>query len=129
MILWENGHMSRKLDDLKEPFRQKVFVFLARLTEADIPVMIIDTLRTRAEQQQNIKKGVSWTMNSKHLVGKAIDICPYSIYQLHGADKMQWNDSDPVWKKIGLIGQSCGLKWAIVNKDGRRYDLGHFEEP
>lgn len=116
--------MSRKLDDLDPRFKEVVFELLARLTEAGIAVMIVDTLRTPQEQAENIRKGVSWTKNSKHLSGKAIDICPYDIYSLHGPDKLSWGSSQPVWEKIGAIGEKLGLVWG-----GRwqQRDMGHFE--
>lgn len=116
--------MSRAINDLSPSFKPIAMELLARCVEAGIPVMIVDTLRTAAEQAENIKKGVSWTKNSKHLTGDAIDICPFETYQLHGPDKLQWNSADPVWQKIGTIGESLGLRWG-----GRwsKPDSGHFE--
>lgn len=117
--------MSRRLDDLSPRFRPFAVELLARLMEAGIPVMVIDTLRTKAEQAQNIAKGVSWTMASKHLTGDAIDVCPYAIWDAAGPDKLNWDASDPVWARIGHIGEACGMKW------GGRWvqtpDYGHFE--
>lgn len=40
---------------------------------------IIDGFRTIEEQRKNVAKGVSKTMYSKHLGGKAIDAMPYPI--------------------------------------------------
>ena len=116
--------MSRRLDDLSDRFKPLAIELLARCVEARIAVMIIDTLRTPAEQAENIKKGVSWTINSKHLTGDAIDICPFAVYQLAGADKLQWDASDPVWLVLGRLGEGLGLRWG-----GRwqQKDLGHFE--
>lgn len=122
--------MSRSLDDLTPEMRAKTDKFLAKLVEKSIQIMIVDTLRTDKEQEENIKKGVSWTKNSKHLPQKpsgksnAIDICPYHTYQLYGPDKIQWNANDPVWLKIGEIGESFGLKWGGRWK---KRDMGHFE--
>lgn len=125
--------MSRKLDDLSQKMRSCVVEFLARCVEAGIPILILDTLRTKEEQIENIKKGVSWTLKSKHLPdenGKAnaIDICPYSVFELHGPDKLQWDSSDLVWTKLGALGEAAGLKWGVV-MNGKRKDLGHFELP
>ena len=61
--------MSRALDDLSTSFRPLAFELLARLTEAGIQVKIIDTLRTQAEHEANLKNKVSWTQHSKHLDG------------------------------------------------------------
>lgn len=99
--------------------------FLARLVEAQIPVLVVDTLRTKDEQKANVAKGVSWTLNSKHLTGDAIDVCPFDVYQLAGPDKLQWDGKDPVWKRIGLIGESVGLLWG--GRWRKTPDMGHFE--
>lgn len=126
--------MSRRLDDLSPRFRPLAVELLARLTEAGIPVLIVDTLRTAAEHAENLKKGSSWITLSQHLDGKtrgfphhgsdAIDLCPYAQYDLHGPDKLQWDAKDPVWQKIGAIGEALHLRW------GGRWsppDLSHFE--
>lgn len=122
--------MSRALDDLDARFYPLACELIARCAEAHISVLIVDTLRTPAEQEANILRGVSWTRNSLHLPqlpeGKslAIDVCPYSVYQLNGQDKLQWDVSDPVWQKIGAIGKALGLRWG---GDWMQKDMGHFE--
>ena len=122
--------MSRSLDDLTPYFRALAVELLARLVEAGIPVMIIDTLRTPEEQEANIKKGVSWTKNSRHLPNsvdgkaQAIDICPYEIFRAEGQDKLLWDSSNPLWERIGKIGEVIGLEW------GGRWkvrDYSHFQ--
>lgn len=116
--------MSRALDDLDPRFKPLACYLLARCVEAGIQIMIVDTLRTPAEHAANLASGVSWTQRSKHLEGLAIDICPYDTYQLAGPDKLKWDSSDPVWQRIGAIGEKLGLRWG-----GRwaQKDLGHFE--
>ena len=118
--------MSRRLDDLSPRMRPLAVELIARCVEAGIMVLIVDTLRTPEEQQANVAKGVSWTLKSKHLTGDAIDICPYETYALAGPDKLRWDEADPVWQRIGQIGETIGLKWGVV-KRGMRIDLGHFE--
>lgn len=117
--------MSRALDDLSPRMRPLAVELLARCVEAGIPVMVIDTLRTPAEHAANLKKGVSWTKHSKHLDGDAIDICPYSQYDLHGIDKLLWDAGDPVWTRVGLLGEAIGLRWGGRWKNTP--DFGHFE--
>jgi hypothetical protein len=120
--------MSRRLDDLSPAFRPFADRFLARLMEARLPVVIVTTSRSLPEQEKAVRDGVSWTMNSRHLTGDAIDVCPYEEYALNGRNKLTWDEKNPAWPRIGAIGEACGLKWGVV-KDGKRKDLGHFELP
>lgn len=144
--------MSRRLDDLHPALRPLAFELIARCTEQGICLCIIDTLRTTEEQEENIKKGVSWTKNSKHLplmthsggcpnydgttrdrcvescgfgLSRAIDVCPYEVYQLKGSDKLQWDANDAVWTRIGVIGEGLGLRWG--GRWTAKRDMGHFE--
>lgn len=116
--------MERALDALSPRFKPMAIELLARCVEAGIPVMVIQTRRTVAEHEANVAAGVSWTKHSKHIDGDAIDICPFEQYQLHGPDKLRWDANDPVWQRIGPIGEALGLRW------GGRWtvkDMGHFE--
>ena len=116
--------MSRALNDLAPRFRPLAIELVARCVEAGIMILIVDTLRTPAEHAANLAAGTSWVTRSKHLDGLAIDICPYETYALAGPDKLQWNEGDPIWLKIGAIGERLGLRWG-----GRwtQKDMGHFE--
>lgn len=124
---------SRSLNDLDVRFRVKVFEFLARLTEANIPVVIACTRRSDAEQAQAVATGHSKVTHSKHQDGLAIDVVPYEQYLEYGADKLQWNSADPIFKKIGDIGEAIGMRWGgrfkPLNDAGIGWDPGHFEEP
>lgn len=123
--------MSRELDHLHPAFRGRAIELLARLVEAGIPCMIVDTLRTESEHQANLVNGVSWIKRSLHLDGLAIDVAPYETFQLHGSDKLQYDASDPVWKRIGEIGAKCGFtgnSWG-GNWSAKKKDWGHFEMP
>ena len=117
--------MSRSLDDLSSRFRPLVDELLRQAAAAGIEVRIIDTLRTPAEQEANVAKGVSWTLRSKHLPGpegkaEAIDIAPISVLGLKA-----WAPRHADWQRLGLIGENLGLRW------GGRWiktpDLAHFE--
>ena len=83
--------MSRSLNDLAPAFRPLAVELLARLTEAGVPVMIIDTLRTPEEHADNLRRGVSWTTRSKHLDGLAIDICPFAVYPKGMEFAVRWS--------------------------------------
>ena len=116
--------MSRALDDLAPSFRPVAFELLARCVEAGIPVLVVDTLRTDAEQAVNLARKVSWVVRSRHQDGVAIDIVPYSVFDAHGADKLLWDASDPIWQRVGALGEALGLRWGGRWK---QKDMGHFE--
>lgn len=115
--------MDTSLDSLDLRFKPLALELLARLVEARIPVIIVNTLRTDAEQADAIARHVSWVKRSKHQDGLAIDIVPFAVYDAHGPDKLLWS-ADPIWQRIGTIGESLGLRWGGRWKQA---DLGHFE--
>jgi len=43
----------------------------------DVDFSVIETIRTVEQQQINVEKGVSWTMQSYHLIGEAVDLYPW----------------------------------------------------
>lgn len=115
---------DRKLDDLDARFKPLAIELLARLVEANIAVLIVETRRTEEQHAEDVTTGHSWVARSLHQDGLAIDIVPYSVYQLSGESKLDWDSGDPVWQRIGAIGESLGLRWG-----GRwqQKDMGHFE--
>jgi len=111
---------DRKLDDLDPRFKPLVFALLARIVEAGIAVMVVETRRTEAQHQADLASGHSWITHSLHQDGLAIDICPYETWQMHGDKKADWNAED--FAPLGPIGEALGLRWG-----GRWKDWGHFE--
>lgn len=80
----------------------------------NVAQLLITKKYTLAEAKQLAKPKmckITWTLNSKHLTGKAIDI-NISVYS-----KSEWN-------RIIAIGKSCGLN-SLVHIG----DYGHFELP
>lgn len=123
--------MDTSLDDLDPRFKPLAIELLARLVERKILVIIINTYRTDAEQATAVATGHSWVARSKHQDRLAIDIAPYDTYIQHGANKILWDTSNPVWLQIGEIGESLGLKWGgryhPIDANGIGKDPGHFE--
>lgn len=116
--------MDRTLDSLATDFKPLAFAFLARLVEARIPVVIVNTRRTAAEQAEALATGHSWVPRSKHQDGLAMDVCPLLTFQLHGYNKLQWDTTDLAWATIGRLAEGLGLRW------GGRWtppDPGHVE--
>lgn len=132
----------RDLDLLHPDYRPTVDRFLAKCVEAGIMIMVVETWRSQAAHEEDVRNGRSWVKKSKHQntlnkqyerevdfpASLAIDVAPYEQYQLHGPDKLQWAADDPAWELIGMLGESLGMKW------GGRWktvppDMAHFEAP
>lgn len=73
------------LSELWKPFANKVRILVSNMEKRGHPCKVIETIRTYARQKylysigrRGIKgeKPVTWTMKSRHLVGKAADIIP-----------------------------------------------------
>lgn len=61
----------------------------------------------------------TWTLESKHLEGKAVDLAPMR----NGV--IWWNAPHEVWKLMGEIGESTGLQWGGRWKENK--DTPHFQ--
>lgn len=119
--------MSRLLSDLAPAFRPKAYELLARFVEAKVPVLIVCTGRTQAEQDAALAAGTSKVKRSKHQDGLAIDVVPYAVYEAadRSNDKLLWDTRSPLWTRLGLIGEQLGLTWGGRWKSP--HDPGHFE--
>jgi len=64
------------------------------------------------------KKAITWTLDSKHLRGEAVDFVPVR------AGVVWWGAPVAVWDRMGVIGEAAGLKWGGRWK---QRDCPHFE--
>jgi peptidoglycan L-alanyl-D-glutamate endopeptidase CwlK len=127
---------SRKLSDLHPKLITVVEKFLDICYAEKIEIIVTCTYRSNQEQDQlyaisrtipgkkvtNAKAGQSkhnFTLNGKP-AAKAFDIVPLSN------GKPIWDAASPLWKRLGIIGESLGLSWA-GNWTGSMRELAHFE--
>ena len=71
---WE--HPERTLKNLVGVHPDLIRVVNRARTLSPIPFVVICGLRTLAQQRVLFKAGASKTMNSRHLTGHAVDVCP-----------------------------------------------------
>ena len=100
-----------------------------------VPFKIMETARSVAQQKENIKKGVSWTMNSRHIVSddglcRAADVVPL----VNGKVSWSW----PVYFKLApqmkAAAKAVGVpvEWGgdwKKNKDGPHWQLPWTKYP
>lgn len=95
-----------------------------------IDFRINEGLRSLAQQKINVKKGVSKTLNSKHLTGHAVDAIPL----VGGKDSWAW----PVYYKLAPVIKAAakaegvtvtwGGDWKSF-KDGPHWELNPAKYP
>lgn len=89
------------------------------------PFVVIEGLRSLAQQKANVAKGVSQTMNSRHLTGHAIDAVPLDD---KGAISWDWKYYTPLAGAFKTAAQELGIPivwggdWKTF-KDGPHYEL------
>jgi glucan-binding YG repeat protein len=78
----------------------------AFLVANNIDILIYETIRTEAQQRENVAKGASQTMNSYHLKGQALD------FVLIKSGKEAWNGyNSPDVKKAVAEAKCLGFEW------------------
>lgn len=128
--MFQLGSKSRKALDGVHPDLVRVVELAITLTEQDFSV--IQGLRTKDQQQTLVAKGNSWTLNSRHLTGHAVDLAPYPL---------DWNSrhkfhqiKDAMFKASTQLGIPVrwGGDWNRNGSDNDEikrgtWDGGHFE--
>jgi peptidoglycan L-alanyl-D-glutamate endopeptidase CwlK len=109
--------MSRSLDDLDPRVRPLVDTFLASAANDTPPIDLLVTCTRRTNDEQAVIYAKGRTApgprvtnappgQSAHNYGLAIDVVPV----VNG--KPDWIGADPVWHRVGALGQAAGLEWA-----------------
>ena len=119
------GAESEKMLDGVDPR----LVGICRMAIKVMDFKVIDGLRTLEEQKINVARGKSWTLDSKHLDGLAVDLAPWPV---------NWKDTEMFCVLAGVMKAAAhtqGIKlrwggdWDSDNSavDERQRDSGHFE--
>ena len=124
--MWKFSKTSlNRLEGVDHRLQDLAFKVVSELHDCSV----IYGLRTEAEQQRLVAEGLSKTMNSKHLVGRAIDLSPYPI---------DWDNTKQFYYFAGMVlGAANALEikirwggdWDMDNDldDQTFMDLVHFE--
>lgn len=103
---WELS--QRSLERLKGVNADLVKVVKRAIQISEYDFMVVEGLRSIETQREYVKKGVSKTMNSRHLTGNAVDLAPLE----NGA--IDWNNSksqfDSIAKAMKQAASELGVK-------------------
>ena len=77
---------ARSLARLEGIHPDLVAVMHLAIERTPIDFTVLEGLRTRERQRELVREGKSWTMNSRHLTGHAVDIAPLVNGKIDWAD-------------------------------------------
>lgn len=96
----------------------------------DLDFTVLEGLRTRARQRQLVAQGSSWTMNSRHLTGHAVDIAPLVNGQVTW-DWQIYHRLAPIIKEAAML-EGVNIEWGgdwTRTPDGPHWQLSWEEYP
>jgi len=107
-----------------ESLREKQAKFLVCVSKLvafaysqNIKICVLEWYRTKERQEQLVKEGKSWTMNSKHISGLAVDLGILKDGNISW-DYKDYEQLGEYWEKH--LGQTWGGNW-------KQKDCVHFE--
>lgn len=116
---------QRSLDRLKGVHPDLVKVVKRAIEISEYDFMVVEGLRTKETQAEYVKKGVSQTMNSRHIIGQAVDLAPLE----NGA--IDWNNKkgqfDAVAKAMLQAAKELNVKITWGGTWKSLVDKPHFQ--
>jgi peptidoglycan L-alanyl-D-glutamate endopeptidase CwlK len=115
---------QRSLDRMKGVDERLVNVVKRAIEISEIDFVVTEGLRTKERQAQLLKAGATRTMNSKHIVGKAVDLAAI----VDGSVRWDW----PLYAKLADAMKRAAeilnveIEWGgdwITFKDGPHFQL------
>lgn len=109
MTMYYYERNLRNIQQLADNTKAAALKLLDYAEKNKIGILIYETIRSKAKQAENVRKGASQTMKSYHIVGQALDF----VYT-GGYDKSAtlWNGYEkPEVKKFIAYAKSLGFQW------------------
>lgn len=93
------------------------------ITEVDF--MVLEGVRSVARQEQLVEAGASWTMNSRHLTGHAVDLGAYVAGSVRWDWPLYYKLADAMKAAATELGVPIewGGDWKKPRKDGPHFQL------
>lgn len=115
---------QRSLDRMKGVDERLVNVVKRAIEISEVDFIVTEGLRTKERQAELLKAGATRTMNSKHIVGKAVDLAAV----VNGQVRWDW----PLYSKLATAMKRAAeilnikIEWGgdwVTFKDGPHFQL------
>ena len=116
---------QRSLDRLKGVHSDLVKVVKRAIEISDYDFMVVEGLRTKETQAEYVKKGVSQTMNSRHIIGQAVDLAPLENGVIDWSNKK--GQFDAVAKAMKQAAKELNVKITWGGTFKSLVDKPHFQ--
>lgn len=96
-----------------------------------VDFVVTEGLRTKQRQAQLVKAGASWTMNSRHLTGHAVDLAPI----VGGKVRWDWPPFHTLAAAMKAAAAELGVSivwggdWRAPRRDGPHFELSRKVYP
>lgn len=135
-----DGSSQKRLIGVCEPLKQVVTRAFEIAAQKGERLMVIEGLRRQSRQDVLVKAGKSWTSNSRHLTGHAVDLAPLMTNGEVPRDKRGDWDQKAFVKMSKLVFQAAdelgiliqwGGDWDMDGewRDESKFDGPHFQIP
>ena len=119
----DRRYSKRSLNNLKGIHPDLRRVIDRALQEAPYDFIVIEGLRTEARQRQLVNDGKSWTMNSRHLTGHAVDLLPIGP----NGPAFDWDLYDELGPDVERVAKTEGVPLTWGGRWKQTPDGPHFE--
>jgi peptidoglycan L-alanyl-D-glutamate endopeptidase CwlK len=119
---------KRSLAALEGVNPKLVAVVHRALELSPVDFVVTEGLRTRERQARLVKAGASRTMNSQHIIGRAVDVAPW----IDGQIRWDWPPFHKIARAFKAAAAELGVTivwggdWKTF-KDGPHFELGRGE--
>ena len=106
------------VETLRDLSTQMAYYARGRMVVSDVQAMYAAAGLWKIGESESRQK-TTWTLDSKHLRGEAIDIAP--VKRGH----VWWAAAHEVWERMGVIGEMHCLKWGgrWQHADGPHFEI------
>jgi peptidoglycan L-alanyl-D-glutamate endopeptidase CwlK len=136
MLTYQKRNLEN-IDKLADHTKAIALKWHEYLVQNKIDILIYSTIRTKAQQEENVRKGVSQTMKSYHIVGQALD-----FVRIQNGDEDWDGYNKPDIKKAIAEAKRLGFEWggdwkSFVDKPHLQFNFngygtdtfGKYKEP